>query len=191
MEVSKHYDGTANLGESIGGQFQRWFDPTSVSMQFNSAEALKNREFQASEAEKMRSFNSAEALKNREFQERMSNTSYQRARDDMIKAGLNPYLMYGSGGASSPSGSSASGGMASGSSASVGSGQNALIPLFSLLSHGVSSAFGLAQQSVDALEKTRVNDTVRGLNSAKSDYYEAMTRESRAREAFYNRSKWH
>jgi len=43
------------------------------------------------------------------FQERMSSTAYQRASTDMQKAGLNPMMMFGSGGpSSSPAGAPAS-----------------------------------------------------------------------------------
>ena len=57
-------------------------------------------------------FNAEEAQKQRDWQTELSNSAYQRAVEDMKKAGLNPVNMFGGGNgvaASTPSGSSASG----------------------------------------------------------------------------------
>lgn len=56
-------------------------------------------------------FNSEQAQINREWQEKMSNTAFQRQVSDMLAAGLNPQMLYGSSagsGASTPSGGVAS-----------------------------------------------------------------------------------
>lgn len=60
-------------------------------------------------AERAMDFSSAEAVANRDFQERMSNTSWQRGTKDMMAAGINPMLAFQQGGASSPGGGQGSG----------------------------------------------------------------------------------
>lgn len=94
-----------------GGQnaFQSKTNRENMLMQmgYNTLGAIQQGIYNHIEQNAAMSYNSAQALADRNFQERMSNTAYQRAVEDMRKAGLNPILAYAQGGASTPGGSGA------------------------------------------------------------------------------------
>jgi hypothetical protein len=80
---------------------------------FSSSTSASNTEGQIAAQQAMQrdtqQFNAQQAQVQRDYQTQMSNTAYQRASSDMKSAGLNPMMMFGSGGPSStPPGASAS-----------------------------------------------------------------------------------
>jgi hypothetical protein len=105
---------------------QQKYNRKSMLMQmgYNTLGAIQQGIYNHIEQQAAMSYNSANAAANRAWQEKMSNTAYQRAVEDMRKAGINPILAYTQGGASTPSGAqgtigSASMGMASSSALSA------------------------------------------------------------------------
>lgn len=138
--------------------FERTFDPSGAQMKYNSYEnALANlfsaeqaeiaRQFSAEQAQISRQWSAQEAQKTRDWQEKMANTAYQRATEDMRSAGLNPYLLYANSGsgAATPAGatgssSAASSYGASGRAASVSASNATLL-------NNITSLFGTIVRS--------------------------------------------
>lgn len=100
--LSRYY----NANESAMSS-QKNYNSKSMLMQmgYNTLQAVIQGVYNHVENNIAMNYNSAEALKNREWQENMSSTAYQRGVEDMKKAGINPILAYAQGGASTPGGS--------------------------------------------------------------------------------------
>lgn len=93
--------GGANLLGSVFGTTQNNQNAAEIAAQTNAASMARQTDAE--------NFNREMVSQQENFQQTMSNSAYQRASADMMKAGLNPSAMFGSGSAAStPSGSSAS-----------------------------------------------------------------------------------
>lgn len=143
------------------------FDPISTILSvadrnnaWSAEQARIQRDWQEIQNEKAMNFNSAEAVKNREWQAYMSNTAHQREIADLKAAGLNPVLsVTGGNGAPVTSGATAQGVTSSGAkgdtdesstSAVMSWMANLLSAQTSILNTSVSAQAGMANAAMMA-----------------------------------------
>lgn len=128
QELAKYFLGQSQQAQ--GMQSQQNNKNSLLALGLNTLGAIQQGVYNRIQQDAAMDYNSAEAAANRAWQERMSNTSYQRAMEDMKKAGLNPILAYAQGGASTPGGAQGSIGQSSMNAPSVGT-QSASMPTIS------------------------------------------------------------
>lgn len=119
---------------------------------WSASQAELQRDWQVEQNKKAMDFNSAEAAKNRDWQKYMSNTAHQREIADLKAAGLNPVLSaMGGNGAAVTSGATASGVTSSGAKGDTDTSANSAIV-------GLLSSFLNAQTQLQAMNTNAITN---------------------------------
>jgi len=132
-----------------------------LNRDFQQASADKQMAFQAQQIEGQQDFTAGQAAREMGFQERMSNTSYQRAVQDLNSAGLNPMLSLMKGGASTPNGAMGTSGAASGASASGSMGQTHTATMQPALAQAINTGMAAARLESDLKTQEADRDLIK------------------------------
>lgn len=160
---------------------QKYFDMVAENTAQNNAWSAKQaeiqRNWQVAQNQAAMDFNAAEAAKNRDWQEMMSNTAHQREIADLKAAGLNPVLSASGGnGAAVTSGATASGVTSSGAKGDTDTSANSAI--VGILSAVLSSQTQLESARLSAQSNQAIADKYTAMEHLVTQMNNATSKEN-------------
>lgn len=169
--------GSGSAAGSIQGAIDRIYQITQQNTARSEQQAAELRRWQEQQNKVAMDFNAAEAQKNRDWQQMMSNTAHQREIRDLQAAGLNPILSaMGGNGAAVTSGATASGVTSGGAKGEVDTGYSQ--GLVSLLGSLLAAQTQLESQRLSAQTNLSIAEKNNSTSELVARLYTEQAREA-------------